>query len=44
MNEVVKNGFEFYEERGFNYRGMIKVYKLVKEVDMKLVDLINDIF
>ncbi|MEE3896441.1 YaaR family protein [Priestia megaterium] len=43
MNEVVKNGFELYEERGFNHRGTTKVYKLVKEVDTKLVDLTNDI-
>ncbi|MFQ6390238.1 YaaR family protein [Priestia aryabhattai] len=43
MNEVVKNGFELNEERGFNHRGTTKVYKLVKEVDTKLVDLTNDI-
>ncbi|MED3852738.1 YaaR family protein [Priestia megaterium] len=43
MNEVVKNGFELHEERGFNHRGTTKVYKLVKEVDTKLVDLTNDI-
>ncbi|MCM3185392.1 YaaR family protein [Priestia megaterium] len=43
MNEVVKNGFELHEERGFNHRGTTKIYKLVKEVDTKLVDLPNDI-
>jgi len=43
MNEVVKNGFELHEERRFNHRGTTKVYKLVKEVDTKLVDLTNDI-
>ena len=43
MNEVVKNGFELHEERGFNHRETTKVYKLVKEVDTKLVDLTNDI-
>ncbi|WP_338705154.1 YaaR family protein [Priestia aryabhattai] len=43
MNEVVKNGFELHEERGFNHRGTTKVYKLVKEVDTELVDLTNDI-
>lgn len=43
MNEAVKNGFELHEERAFNHRGTTKVYKLVKEVDMKLVDLTNDI-
>ncbi|MED3979271.1 YaaR family protein [Priestia megaterium] len=43
MNEVVKNGFKLHEERGFNHRGTTKVYKLVKEVDTKLVDLTNDI-
>ncbi|MGN2274110.1 YaaR family protein [Priestia megaterium] len=43
MNEVVKNSFELNEERGFNHRGTTKVYKLVKEVDTKLVDLTNDI-
>jgi uncharacterized protein YaaR (DUF327 family) len=43
MNEAVKNGFELHEERGFNRRGTTKVYTLVKEVDVKLVDLTNDI-
>lgn len=43
MNKVVKNGFELHKERGFNHRGTTKVYKLVKEVDTKLVDLTNDI-
>lgn len=43
MDDAVKNGFELHEERGFNRRGTTKIYKLVKEVDRKLVDLTNDV-
>ncbi|TYR80131.1 DUF327 family protein [Priestia megaterium] len=43
MDEAVKNGFEMHEQRGFNRRGTTKVYKLVKEVDSKLIELTNDV-
>lgn len=41
MDDAVKNGLELQEHRGFNQRGSSKVYKLVKEVDKKLIDLTN---
>jgi uncharacterized protein len=43
INDAVKNGLDLQEQRGFNYRGSAKTYKLVKEVDKKLVDLTNDV-
>jgi uncharacterized protein YaaR (DUF327 family) len=41
MDDAVKNGLELQEHRGFSQRGSSKVYKLVKEVDKKLIDLTN---
>ena len=41
LDDAVKNGLQLEEHRGFNHRGSAKVYKLVKEVDQKLVDLTN---
>ena len=41
LDDAVKNGLQLEEHRGFNHRGSSKVYKLVKEVDKKLVDLTN---
>lgn len=41
MEDAVKNGLELKEQRGFSHRGSSKVYKLVKEVDKKLIDLTN---
>ncbi|MBS8265788.1 DUF327 family protein [Mesobacillus boroniphilus] len=43
MEDAVKNGLELKEHRGFSQRGSSKVYKLVKEVDSKLIDLTNNI-
>lgn len=43
LENAVQNGLAFSEERGFNNRGSIKIYKLVKEVDKKLIDLTNEI-
>ncbi|MFJ8266901.1 YaaR family protein [Peribacillus asahii] len=43
MEDAVKNGLELTEHRGFNQRGSTKVYKLVKEVDKKLIDLTNEV-
>lgn len=43
MDDAVKNGLELQEQRGFNRRGSSKVYKIVKEVDSKLVDLTNEV-
>ncbi|WP_428909642.1 YaaR family protein [Niallia sp. Krafla_26] len=41
MDEAVNNGLKLEEQRGFNRRGRTKVYKIVKEVDKKLIDLTN---
>src|SRR3954447_15938996 len=41
MDSAVKNGLKLEEQRGFNRRGRTKVYKIVKEVDKKLIDLTN---
>jgi len=41
MDDAIKNGLQLEERRGFSQRGSAKVYKLVKEVDQKLVDLTN---
>ena len=43
LDDAVKNGLDLQEQRGFNYRGSSKLYKLVKEVDKKLVNLTNTI-
>ena len=41
MDAAVRNGLKLEEQRGFNRRGRTKVYKIVKEVDKKLIDLTN---
>ncbi|WP_303985446.1 YaaR family protein [Niallia circulans] len=41
MDEAVNNALKLEEQSGFNRRGRTKVYKIVKEVDKKLVDLTN---
>ena len=41
MEEAVSNGLQLEEQRGFNRRGRTKVYKIVKEVDSKLIELTN---
>lgn len=43
LDDAIKNGLELKEQRGFNQRGSTKVYKLVKEVDKKLIDLTNQV-
>src|SRR5213080_1898939 len=43
MDDAVKNGLELQEKRGFSHRGSSKIYKLVKEVDKKLIDLTNTV-
>lgn len=41
MDEAVNNALKLEEQSGFNRRGRTKVYKIVKEVDKKLVELTN---
>lgn len=43
MEDAVKLGLSLEERRGFNRRGRTKVYKIVKEVDRKLLDLTDAI-
>lgn len=43
MEDAIQNGLELTEHRGFNQRGSTKVYKLVKEVDKKLIELTNEV-
>lgn len=43
LDEAVQNGLQLEEQRGFNRRGRTKIYKIVKEVDKKLIDLANDV-
>ncbi|HHY21297.1 MAG TPA: YaaR family protein [Bacilli bacterium] len=41
MEDAVSLGLQLEERRGFNRRGRTKVYKIVQEVDKKLLDLTN---
>ncbi|MCQ6277131.1 YaaR family protein [Bacillus sp. V3B] len=43
MEEAIQNGLQLEEQRGFNRRGRTKVYKIVKEIDSKLIDLTNTV-
>lgn len=43
LKDVVENGLELNEDFGFNHRGSARTYKIVKEVDKKLVDLTNEV-
>jgi uncharacterized protein len=43
LDEAVNNALQLENQRGFNRRGRTKVYKIVKEVDSKLVDLTNGV-
>ncbi|GEL08283.1 YaaR family protein [Salisediminibacterium halotolerans] len=43
IDEAVKLGLELEERKGFNRRGKTKVYKIVKEVDDKLIDLTDKV-
>lgn len=39
LDESVKHGLALEERRGFNRRGRTKIYKIVAEVDKKLLEL-----
>lgn len=39
MDDAVKNGLAIEERRGFNRRGRTKIYKMITEVDKKLLEL-----
>ncbi|USG65313.1 YaaR family protein [Brevibacillus ruminantium] len=39
LDDAVKNGLKLEEQQGFNRRGRSRVFKVVKEVDQKLLEL-----
>lgn len=39
LEEAVEHGLKVEERRGFNRRGRTKLYKIVEEVDKKLIEL-----
>lgn len=39
MDDAIKLGLSLEERKGFNRRGRTKVYKIVREVDQKLLNL-----
>jgi uncharacterized protein YaaR (DUF327 family) len=41
MNYAVKNGLDAKNQGGFNQWGSSRIYKLVKQVDSKLIDITN---
>jgi uncharacterized protein len=41
LDDVVKNGLQLSEQHGFNWSGRSRLYKIVKEVDKRLIDLTN---
>jgi uncharacterized protein len=41
LDDVVKNGLQLSEHHGFNWSGRSRLYKIVKEVDKRLIDLTN---
>ncbi|KFL16474.1 YaaR family protein [Geobacillus stearothermophilus] len=43
LDDAVKNGLQLEEQRGFSRGGRARIYKLVKEVDQKLVELTNEV-
>ncbi|MGO0063603.1 YaaR family protein [Brevibacillus fluminis] len=43
MNDVVKYGISLEERRGFNRRGRTKIYKILSEVDKKLLQVTDEV-
>ncbi|MED4917430.1 MULTISPECIES: YaaR family protein [Geobacillus] len=43
LDDAVKNGLQLEEQRGFSRGGRARIYKLVKEVDQKLIELTNEV-
>lgn len=43
LDDAVQNGLQLSEQRGFSWNGRQRLYKIVKEVDRKLLDLTNQI-
>jgi uncharacterized protein YaaR (DUF327 family) len=43
LDDAVKNGLQLEEQRGFSRGGRARIYKIVKEVDKKLIELTNTV-
>ncbi|GMN99915.1 YaaR family protein [Parageobacillus thermoglucosidasius] len=43
LDDAVKNGLQLEEQRGFSRGGRTRIYKIVKEVDRKLIELTNQV-
>nr|WP_275900449.1 YaaR family protein [Anoxybacillus rupiensis] len=43
LDDAVKHGLQLSEQRSFSWNGRQRLYKLVKEVDQKLLDLTNQV-
>ena len=43
LDDAVKNGLQLEEQRGFSRGGRARIYKIVKEVDRKLIELTNEV-
>ncbi|AKM20416.1 hypothetical protein GARCT_03191 [Geobacillus sp. 12AMOR1] len=43
LDDAVKHGLQLEEQRGFSRGGRARIYKLVKEVDQKLIELTNEV-
>lgn len=43
MNDVVKYGISLEERRGFSRRGRTKIYKILSEVDKKLLQVTDEV-
>jgi uncharacterized protein len=43
LDDAVKNGLRLEEQRGFSRGGRARIYKIVKEVDRKLIELTNNV-
>lgn len=43
LDDTVKNGLQLEEQRGFSRGGRARIYKIVKEVDRKLIELTNNV-
>ncbi|RAK19921.1 hypothetical protein B0I26_105103 [Anoxybacillus vitaminiphilus] len=41
LDDAVKNGLQLEQQRGFSRGGRSRIYKIVKEVDQKLIELTN---
>ncbi|MFC4182831.1 YaaR family protein [Saccharococcus thermophilus] len=43
LDDAVQNGLQLEEQRGFSRGGRARIYKIVKEVDRKLIELTNEV-